>query len=136
MTPQIAQQEIETAYAKYFEALKARDAAGMAAFIAADFQWTTPEGETLDAAQAHRILEEQVQAFVSVESAHQEISQFTLNGNEATFVVTEHISGTIQEDGQNKRILSIDTFRDTMQKTQSGWQFTRAETLHSEVHPA
>jgi ketosteroid isomerase-like protein len=133
-TPTTAQQEIEAAYVKYFEALQAKDAATMADMIAPVFEWHTPEGEVLDASQARQLLEEQVNSFVAVENARAEISEFSLQGEEATFLVTEYITGVVRDEGDaTKTILSIDTFRDTMQKTSGGWKFKRAHTLSSEV---
>jgi ketosteroid isomerase-like protein len=136
MNQSTAQHEIEAAYQKYFAALKAKDAAAMLSFIAPNFRWYTLDGDVMDAAQTRQILEEQVQGFVHIEDAQATFEDLSVEDDGVVFTVTETITGTVRDEaGDEQQIVSIDKFRDTMVKTPEGWQFSRAETISSQVGP-
>ncbi|MDF2440517.1 MAG: hypothetical protein JWN98_1501 [Abditibacteriota bacterium] len=131
-----AQQGIEDAYQKYFAALKARDSRAMAAMLAPGFTWKTMEGETLDVPTTAELMANQVQSLLSVESATAHITDLSIDGQDVTFHVVEHITSEItDENGQPQKVKSVEAFRDTMTPTESGWKFKRAQTLSAEARP-
>jgi ketosteroid isomerase-like protein len=130
--PTIAQQEIERAYKKYFAALKAKDARLMAEMLTSDFTWRTLEGDILDVSKTATLMDGQVKSLLSIESADAQITDLSVQGSEATFQVTEHITSVVaDENGKAQKFKSVEVFRDTMVPTPDGWKFKRAQTLSS-----
>jgi hypothetical protein len=81
------------------------------------------------------MLKECVQSFDTIETAKGEIAELSIQGNEATFLITEHIAGIMKdEQGNTQKIATLETSLDVMVKGPHGWQFKRAETARRECH--
>jgi ketosteroid isomerase-like protein len=136
MSQEAEQKSVEAAFERYFTAFKAKDTAYLVSMLAPDFEWKTLDGETLSATEAAALLESYVQSFEFIETARCEISDLSVQAGEATFTITEYISGTLKdEQGNSQRISTVETFLDVMAKGPQGWQFKRAETLSSDAPP-
>ncbi|HEX8235471.1 MAG TPA: nuclear transport factor 2 family protein [Abditibacteriaceae bacterium] len=133
MSESVEQEQIEATCQRYFAAFKAKDVALLTSMLAPDFEWQTSDGEVLNARDTAALLESYIHSFDSIENARGEVSDLSLQGDEATFKITEYVCGTIKdEQGNLQRVETKETSLDTMVRGLHGWQFKRAEAMTEE----
>jgi hypothetical protein len=66
-----------------------------------------------------------------------DITELSIQGNEATFLITEHIAGVVKdEQGNTETVATLETSLDVMVRGPHGWQFKSAGTRSSQAPPA
>ncbi len=142
--------QIVDRYAQISAAFRRKDAPGMMAFAAPNFQAKVPGGRTLNRAEAQQNLQQNVDALRTVRENRYTLDKLTRHGGPANVVcnVTEHFNVVFNDSrgefgalGKSHALAGTTTYRDTWKKTNAApnaegmasWQMVRSEMLSTQI---
>lgn len=120
--------ELEAAYARSGRAYMARDATGVMALVAPDFEQTMPDGQTLGRADAEALLHAWFATPDEVTDYAVEVVQVTPAEDGVAAVIVERVASRVPgPDGRTHERRQANTARATWVRSPGGWQIARCD---------
>jgi ketosteroid isomerase-like protein len=125
---------IQAEYEKYCNAFKNKDIHTIMAIFAPDFRWVFTDGSWFDLEKTRSAIEEQLATALCIHEMTVKIDRLTVEGDQSIVYTSELLKATmLDENGEQKHLITEETYRDVWINTPLGWKFKLAEVLTSET---
>lgn len=129
--------QIESQMARFQQAFRKKDLAGMRAITTPDFTIKSIQGRVSTHKEADAALAIELRALRSIPEWTLKIEKLAVNGKVATAIVSEHMVAKMVDSAGAEKVSTLNgRMRETWVLTSTGWRYKHAEQLSSSVGPA
>jgi ketosteroid isomerase-like protein len=129
--------QIEAQMAKFQQAFRRKDLAGMRAITTPDFTIKSMTGRVSTHKEADAALTLELRSLRSIPEWTLKIEKLVVKGDVATAIVSEHMVARIADStGAEHADASFGRMRETWVRTSGGWRYKHAEQISSKAGPA